>query len=103
VTVRATAIEQVPHPNLIARPKARQPARPQSLRRVWFTSAHDFLESQIWARDDLSTETEITGPAVIEEWNTTILVAPNQTATVDDLGSVVVHLTDSQASGYPLC
>ena len=32
----------------------------------------------------------IAGPAIVEEWNTTIPIGPGQTATVDAYGNLVI-------------
>jgi N-methylhydantoinase A len=90
VTVRATALGQVSHPSLIKPLSNREPVVPRSVRRVWFSGANEFVESTIWAREDLVPGAQVDGPAVIEEWNSTILVAPHQMATVDEFGSVIL-------------
>jgi N-methylhydantoinase A len=86
VTLRATATARVPHPEL--RPvDGGGSARPTGTRRVWFG---ELVEADIWARTDLGQGDTVTGPAIVEEWNTTIPIGPGQTATVDAYGNLVI-------------
>jgi N-methylhydantoinase A len=95
VTIRATATATLPHPRL--RPveqDAAATAEPRSTREVWFTSSGGRVETAIWARQDLSSGITIEGPAVIEEWNATILVNPGQVAHIDGFGNIVITAID---------
>ena len=86
VTIRATATARVPHPEL--RPvDGGGAARPTGKRRVWFD---ELVEADIWARADLGPGDTVTGPAIVEEWNTTIPVGSGQRATVDPYGNLVI-------------
>ena len=51
---------------------------------------------------DACTDTPLAGPAIIEEFDTTIVVPPECTATLDDFGNVVIALpqaTEGAADG----
>ncbi|CAN5847504.1 hydantoinase/oxoprolinase family protein [soil metagenome] len=57
-------------------------------RKVHFDGAwHD---ADLYARSDLLAGDEITGPAVIQEFSSTVPLAPGFTARVDDLGNLVI-------------
>jgi len=61
----------------------RQPTpAPRSVREVWFGVA-GALRTPIYERDDLDPGHRIEGPAVIEQMDTTTLVMPGTTATID--------------------
>jgi N-methylhydantoinase A len=91
VTVRASAVGAIPHPDLRQLADVVAGHEPQGAREVWFSSAGALVESAIWAREAIRPGEDVRGPAVIEEWNTTTLVEPGQVARVDDLGNVVIH------------
>ncbi len=48
-------------------------------------------ETQIFARLDLPVGTEITGPAILEQPDTTILIDPGLTGRVDRFGNVIIE------------
>jgi len=61
----------------------RQPTpAPRSVRDVWFGAAGR-LPTPIYERDDLDPGHRVDGPAVIEQMDTTTLVMPGTTATID--------------------
>lgn len=61
----------------------RQPTpAPRSVRDVWFGAAGP-LRTPIYERDDLDPGHRVDGPAVIEQMDTTTLVMPGTTATID--------------------
>lgn len=63
--------------------KMRQPTpAPRSVRDVWFGAAGP-LRTPIYERDDLDPGHRVDGPAVIEQMDTTTLVMPGTTATID--------------------
>ena len=97
VTVRATATGRVRHPDLGRGPApAGGPAAARRSRPVWFSSVDAFVETAIWERPDLGRSDVVEGPAIIEEWNTTVPVAPGQRATVDGLGNVIIAKSNGE-------
>lgn len=62
-----------------------------STRPVYFDGA--FVETKVYERLDMSTETKIIGPAIIEQLDTTIIIHPLQEASVDSYGNLIVNTT----------
>jgi N-methylhydantoinase A len=91
VTVRASAVGAIPHPDLTTSTVPDGAHTPRGTREVWFSGQGGLVETTIWSRDDLARGKDVPGPAVIEEWNTTTLVEPGQLARVDEFGNVVIY------------
>lgn len=62
-------------------------------RSVYFDEFEDFTDTPIYDRAKLGAGAEITGPAVIEQTDTTVLVPPEATATVDKFNNIVIAVT----------
>ena len=62
------------------------PTRP-----VCFDADQGYVETPVRRRADLSPGTTVAGPAIIEEYGSTVPVHPGFTATVDDLGNLLVR------------
>jgi N-methylhydantoinase A len=58
-------------------------------RKVWFDSWRD---TPIYWRDHLPLDAAITGPAIIEQMDTTVLIEPGDVATQDHDGNIIVTL-----------
>ena len=63
----------------------------RSSRKVFHTGRHDFLDSAIYERDDIAAGISLDGPAVIEEWSTSILIPPGWRAKADNFGNILVN------------
>ena len=61
-------------------------------RDIYFTTERAFAEADIWRRDRLAPRTEITGPAVIEDQGSSILIPNNWTATIDQWLNVDIRM-----------
>ena len=48
------------------------------------------LNAVVYDREKLSAGYEISGPAIIEEWTSTILILPDQLAAVDEYGNLTI-------------
>jgi N-methylhydantoinase A len=90
VNLRVSAIGPIARPGLPELPVGDgRPARALTgIRQVFFDS---WLDTPIYSRPDLAPEDEIPGPAVIEEFGSTIPVHPGFVARVDMLGNVLVR------------
>ncbi len=65
-------------------------------RPVIFDDAARPLETRILWRPHLAAGTEISGPALIEEANSTTLIAPGDQAIIDPCGNIVIDLREGQ-------
>ena len=61
-------------------------------RRVYFEEAGGFTECDTYERSSLAAGNIITGPAVIEQMDTTSVIPPGETAKVDRHGTLIVEL-----------
>lgn len=64
--------------------------RPYANREVWFNGA--WHRTEIYRRDDLPEGARFNGPAIVEQVDTTLVVDPGATATVDGLGNIVIDV-----------
>jgi N-methylhydantoinase A len=62
-----------------------------AMREVWFESSHELMSAMIYPRSVVDTEA-ITGPAILETYDTTIVVPPRCVAHNDACGSVVIDI-----------
>lgn len=61
-------------------------------RQAWFAEAGGFVATPIHARDRLTTGDIVQGPALITEAETTAVIGPAATVTVDAFGNLVMRL-----------
>jgi N-methylhydantoinase A len=59
-------------------------------RRVFFGKEHGILATTIYNRDLLEPGNKITGPAIIEQLDTTTVIHPEQEATVDEYRNIMI-------------
>jgi N-methylhydantoinase A len=92
VTVRVSGIGRLPEPAPAAvdgRPAA--PPEPAGRRPVHF--AGDWHDTPVHRRDDLPVEVTMPGPAVIEQLDSTVVVAPGQAFALDRHGNLRLRPT----------
>jgi N-methylhydantoinase A len=59
-------------------------------RQVFFGKEHGALTAQIYNRDLLEPGHKLSGPAIIEQLDTTTVVHPEQEASVDEYGNLII-------------
>jgi N-methylhydantoinase A len=59
-------------------------------RKVFFGKEHGTLATTIYARDLLEPAHVIAGPAIVEQLDTTTVIHPEQVATVDEYGNIMI-------------
>jgi N-methylhydantoinase A len=64
---------------------ARRPTR-----QVYFESNRGFVDCATYERDKLGVGDKFGGPAIIEEWNSTVIVQPGQGVEVDKFGNLII-------------
>ena len=92
VTVIATGfIPKPPSKNIHGMEKSPASYEPE-IRSVYFGEINDVVECQILNRYDLTVGSNISGPCIIEEFDSTTVVHPNWQAFVDNQGNLVLTL-----------
>ncbi len=90
VTLRVTATGKLARVAPLDRSAEGTTAHPMANRRVYLG---EWQDAPIYAADSLPAGAEIGGPAILETDFTTILVWPDDTATVDAMGGVELRVT----------
>jgi N-methylhydantoinase A len=57
---------------------------------VYFRRSDGRVDTPVFERDDLARDQLIEGPAIVEEWTTTIVVPPGWTVHTDRIGDLVL-------------
>lgn len=88
--VALKAVGLVPKANLMEhKPDGRRP-EPASRRDVWFDGkAHD---TPVYERDTLPAGFKFSGPAIVDQFDSTTVVPPGTTATVDKYLNILIHV-----------
>ncbi len=85
--------DKPPLPTLAERPDA----EPSSRRRTFFTTG-TWLDTPVLQRDSLAAGQALTGPAIIEQLDTTTLIFPGDRGVVDAWGNLIVTLAPGNES-----
>jgi N-methylhydantoinase A len=97
VNLRVTGVGPIRRPSLRPLPGSATAAAPRGSRPVSFVDG--YADTSIYWRPDLPPGAVMTGPAVIEEYGSTVPLHPGFTATVDPLGNLVVLPAGRAAPG----
>ena len=91
VNLRATALSLMPKlkPRTETR-AASNDAPPFEHRDVWWEDG--FVSTPIYQRSHLPLDSAVQGPAIVEQMDSTILIAPNERAEVDEYGNLILSL-----------
>lgn len=73
-------------------------AKPVDTRPVYFASMRARVPTAVYRRSELPVGTRIDGPAVIEEFSSTTLLAPGDRLTVGDLGELTIRCDSDTSS-----
>jgi N-methylhydantoinase A len=68
-------------------------------RKIYFGKQHGVLGCRIYGRDLLEPGHHLSGPAVIEQLDTTTVIHPEQEATVDAYGNLIVKSREQSPGG----
>jgi N-methylhydantoinase A len=60
-------------------------------RKVFFGKQHGMLNTQIYSRDALEPGHKLSGPAIVEQLDTTTVIHPEQEAIVDDYRNLIIR------------
>jgi N-methylhydantoinase A len=62
-------------------------------RPVWFAEANRFVDARVYDRYRLAPGAKVTGPAVVEERESTMIIGPGGAGRVDEFGNLEVQLS----------
>jgi N-methylhydantoinase A len=59
---------------------------------VYFKAFNDFHDTDIYDRQKLTPGNKIDGPAIIESFDTTVIVLPDDAANIDAFGNIIITI-----------
>lgn len=62
----------------------------KEIRMVYFEEAGGFVETPIYSRNEIPVKTIITGPAIVEQLDSTVVIPPNFDAKVDGYRNIIM-------------
>lgn len=80
----------------LARSDAKDTGQKIETRPAYFEEAQRFIDTPVYARSQLRSGTKIKGPALIEEDESTCVVGPSASVTVDKFGNLVMTFRASK-------
>lgn len=89
VNLRVTGVGPIRRPELVPLEPGALPS-PTGTRQVCFDAAAGYRETPIYWRPDLSPGNRVEGPAIIEEYGSTVPLHPGFTVVVDSYGNLVI-------------
>jgi N-methylhydantoinase A len=66
---------------------------------IYFEEAGDYVDTPVYFRETLSPGSTLAGPAVVIQLDTTIIVHPGQTVTVDDHTNLLIATGERAYAG----
>jgi N-methylhydantoinase A len=89
--VRVTAIGMREKPLVAPLAPATERVRARGTRNIFFLTQHGFLGCPIYTRESLGAGATLTGPAVVEQYDSTVLVTPGWSGQVDSYGNLILQ------------
>jgi N-methylhydantoinase A len=93
VTTRCRAIAPVARPEVVGS-FAESAAAVAASRDIWFPEGGWNRSVPVFNRDEMSESDTIVGPAVVDEWTTTVVIPPRWNAELDSIGNLVLTKTE---------
>lgn len=90
VALRVSAQGKVPKPSF-REGEARAKTASTRTRRVYFTGKSEALETTVLARDSLDPGRVVSGPAIIEQYDSTTVIPPGWRASVDEFRNLILE------------
>ncbi len=91
VSLRLVATGTVDAPTLRSQEAASGPVQASSRRQVYFEET-GFVDCPVFERSELKPGAEFTGPAIIEQLDSTTVVHPGMGLTVDEWGNMIIEV-----------
>lgn len=98
VNLRVSGIGPIERPEIPVHPAASGPVdrAATGTRQVCFDADHGFVETTLYARERLGAGDRIQGPAIIEEFGSTVPLHPGFVAEVDGFANIIIRKGDDQ-------
>jgi N-methylhydantoinase A len=90
VTWKLSAVGGSPRIALAKAAATAADVRPKATRRAYFPEARGYTDTPVYDRYELAAGTSLTGPAIVEERESTTVLPPGATATVDEYANLIV-------------
>jgi N-methylhydantoinase A len=90
LALRVRALGRVPKPSFGEGTGAAARPQPSSVRQVWFQET-GFVDTPVYERASWAAGVHTTGPAVIDEYDSTTIVLPGQVWSTDPTGSLIIN------------
>jgi N-methylhydantoinase A len=90
VSLRVTAIGSIGKPEFRRLDISTDSPHSKAYRPVWFVETSGFVECPIYDRYGLGREARLTGPAIVEEMDSTTVIHPGFEAVVDQFGNLLI-------------
>ena len=90
VNFRVRAVAYDAHFELCKAPPRAGTAKPARKRPAYFPDAHGFIDTAIYAHDDLAPGTRFTGPAIVQSGEFSAVIGPRQDCTVDAYRNLLI-------------
>ena len=90
VNLRVQAIGQAHRPDVLEKPDSGRPAEPTGTRSA-FWRASDWIDCPLYDRDDLKPGGTLSGPLIVEEYGSTVVVPASWQVTCDRYGNLVLE------------
>ncbi len=98
INLRLEAVGLTPKPVLSShKSKGDAPGTAQNSRDVYWPGIHQSLATTIYRGTDLRDGQELTGPTIVEQDFTTVVIHPGESAVVDKYGNIVINVTPAKA------
>jgi N-methylhydantoinase A len=96
--LQLSAVGVTPKPEFARHsPNGASPPRPSGSRQVYFEDLDGRVDAAVYQRDDLPAGTRITGPALIDQLDSTTLVPPGVVAEVDEWLNIRMHIGEASS------
>ena len=91
VTWKLSAVGGSPRITLAKAAACSADARRKGTRRAYFPEARGYTDTPVYDRYELAAGTSLTGPAIVEERESTTVLPPGVTATVDEYANLIAE------------
>ncbi|HEY3917277.1 MAG TPA: hydantoinase/oxoprolinase family protein [Stellaceae bacterium] len=92
VNVRVMSVAEVAKLGLPALPKGEKTPAPVAHRKVLFDEKDGYVETPIYDRVRLGAGASISGPAIVEQLDSTTVILPGQKAAIETHGNIIIEI-----------